>query len=99
MRPTNSAAKAPAVRKIIPLPPTKLKQVIGINHEQGTFKTIGRKNHQPVDAPIFPETSRIQRLTPARGWAGGSSWDQPCLRSLKTCLARRKQSTPTGMPQ
>src|SRR4029077_13491665 len=41
---------APAVRKTIPPPPDANDgSMNGFAHEQGAFKTIGGKNHQPID--------------------------------------------------
>src|SRR6516164_9137254 len=43
-------APAPAVRKFIPPPlNAPVLQREAIAHEQGAFKTIGWKSHQPVD--------------------------------------------------
>jgi hypothetical protein len=33
-----------------------------INQEQGAFKTIGWKNHQPVDVPRLQKSSRFSGL-------------------------------------
>jgi hypothetical protein len=86
------------VRKFIPSPlrTQTIAAIIGIDHEQGTFKTIGWKNNQPIDGASDREmvsiqtlTSKVKPLSEASGNGLGNHLARPLSASTEAALVRR----------